>query len=80
MLTVFNLTHTKFQLFQSDKDKLKPVMVFVHGGAFITGSSRRILYGPEFLMTEDIVLVTINYRVACLGTTGVRTIMCEKKL
>jgi carboxylesterase type B len=46
---------------------LKPVMVFIHGGAFISGSSDRSMYGPEFLMTEEIVLVTINYRLGALG-------------
>ena len=46
---------------------LKPVMVFIHGGAFIAGSSDRAMYGPEFLMTEDIVLVTVNYRLVALG-------------
>lgn len=45
----------------------KPVMVFIHGGGFLEGSSRTDLYGPEFLMTEDIVLVTINYRLGMLG-------------
>ncbi|VEN56833.1 unnamed protein product [Callosobruchus maculatus] len=46
----------------------KPVMVFVHGGGFVSGSNRPdMLYGPQFLMTEDIVLVTINYRLGLLG-------------
>ncbi|CAH1954891.1 unnamed protein product [Acanthoscelides obtectus] len=46
----------------------KPVMVFIHGGGFVSGSSRPdLIYGPEFLMTEDIVLVTINYRLGILG-------------
>lgn len=45
----------------------KPVMVFIHGGGFQEGSSRTDLYGPEFLMTADIVLVTLNYRLGMLG-------------
>lgn len=47
--------------------QLKPVMVWVHGGAFIAGSSKTTMFGPEFLMTEDIVLVTFNYRLGILG-------------
>lgn len=43
-------------------------MVYIHGGGFIEGSSRTELHGPEYLMTEDIVLVTINYRLNILGT------------
>lgn len=42
-------------------------MVWIHGGAFTHGSGNTDLYGPEFLLTEDIVLVTINYRVGILG-------------
>ncbi|KAK4885073.1 hypothetical protein RN001_001344 [Aquatica leii] len=51
-----------------DKEKLfKPVMVWIHGGAFIMGSGNSSLHGPEFFLTKDIVLVTINYRVGLLG-------------
>ncbi|XP_022910130.2 esterase B1-like [Onthophagus taurus] len=47
--------------------KLKPVMVWIHGGAFSTGNGKTELYGPDFLMPEDIVVVTPNYRVGPLG-------------
>lgn len=47
--------------------KLKPVMVFIHGGAFLTGSNKPSMYGPEFLMIQDIVLVVTNYRLGALG-------------
>ena len=47
---------------------LRPVMFWVHGGMFISGSGNEDLHGPEFLMTEDVVLVTINYRLGILGT------------
>ncbi|RZC31955.1 uncharacterized protein BDFB_007202 [Asbolus verrucosus] len=51
-----------------DKPKsLKPVMFWIHGGIFMTGSNKPELFGPEFLMPEDIVLVTINYRLGILG-------------
>ncbi|KAL3286185.1 hypothetical protein HHI36_000696 [Cryptolaemus montrouzieri] len=46
---------------------LKPVMVFIHGGAFTTGSNSKLVYGPEFLLREDVVLVVINYRLGFLG-------------
>lgn len=51
--------------------KLRPVMVYIHGGGFIFGSSRPGIYGPEFLMTNDIVVVTINYRLGILGFLSV---------
>ena len=33
----------------------------------MTGSNKTDLFGPEFLMAEDVVLVTINYRLGILG-------------
>ncbi|XP_072384446.1 juvenile hormone esterase-like isoform X1 [Diabrotica undecimpunctata] len=51
----------------SEETKLKPVMVFIHGGGFVMGSNETMTYGPEYLMTEDIVLVTITYRLGLLG-------------
>lgn len=45
-----------------------PVMVFVHGGGFTSGSGDvEFGYGPEFLLQHDIVLVTFNYRLEVLG-------------
>ncbi|KAJ8682870.1 hypothetical protein QAD02_018662 [Eretmocerus hayati] len=50
------------------KDKLlKPVMVWIHGGAFACGSGNDDFYGPDYLIHKDIVLVTINYRLGVLG-------------
>lgn len=37
-----------------------PVMVFFHGGAFIFGTSSS--YKGAYLLDQDIVLVTVNYR------------------
>ncbi|KAG5872637.1 hypothetical protein JTB14_016153 [Gonioctena quinquepunctata] len=47
--------------------ELKPVMVWIHGGAFIFGSNDPKLHGPAYLLTKDIVLVVINYRLGFLG-------------
>jgi para-nitrobenzyl esterase len=44
---------------------LKPVMVYIHGGAFLTGESDD--YGPRRLLGRDVVVVTINYRLGALG-------------
>uniref|UniRef100_A0A1B0GND0 Carboxylic ester hydrolase n=1 Tax=Phlebotomus papatasi TaxID=29031 RepID=A0A1B0GND0_PHLPP len=51
----------------TDPKKLLPVMVFIHGGGFICGSNATQVYGPDYLIEKDIVLVTINYRVGPLG-------------
>ncbi|XP_032510776.2 carboxylic ester hydrolase-like isoform X2 [Danaus plexippus] len=44
-----------------------PVMVYIHGGGYYSGSGDSNLYGPEFLLRHNIVLVTINYRLEVLG-------------
>jgi para-nitrobenzyl esterase len=44
----------------------KAVMVWIHGGAFINGSSG--LYDSRWLTTRgDVVVVTLNYRLGALG-------------
>lgn len=45
-----------------------PVMVWIHGGAFTTGSSRDDLYeGTKLTAATGAMLVTINYRLGVLG-------------
>lgn len=49
-------------------DSKIPVMVYIHGGAFMSGSGDvESGYGPEFLLQHDVVLVTLNYRLEILG-------------
>lgn len=48
-------------------DKILPVMVWIHGGAFVTGDGGDTMYGPDYYLRKDIVLVTINYRLGVLG-------------
>lgn len=46
----------------------KPVMVWVHGGAYMFGSSSQPLCDGRATVTGgDVVLVTINYRLGALG-------------
>ncbi|GAA5071318.1 carboxylesterase/lipase family protein [Nocardia iowensis] len=50
-------------------DRKRPVLVWIHGGAFTTGSGS--LYNPARLVrTGDMVVVTINYRLGALGFLG----------
>lgn len=44
-----------------------PVMVFIHGGGFFSGSGSKLVYGPELFMDKNVILVTINYRLSVLG-------------
>ena len=48
--------------------KNKPVMVFIHGGGFQTGGTSDPLYcGSNFAAANDVVIVTLNYRVSVFG-------------
>ncbi|KAJ3662755.1 hypothetical protein Zmor_007085 [Zophobas morio] len=42
-----------------------PVMFYIHGGGFVDGYGG--MYGPDFFMHEDVILVTINYRLGPFG-------------
>ncbi|KAG7202324.1 hypothetical protein KM043_018656 [Ampulex compressa] len=46
---------------------LRPVMVWIYGGAFVSGNNNISVYGPDFFMEEDVVVVTLNYRLGALG-------------
>ncbi|XP_037296197.1 juvenile hormone esterase-like [Manduca sexta] len=50
-----------------------PVVIFIHGGGFSCGSGNVDDYGPDFLVCEQIVVVTINYRVGLLGFLSLDT-------
>lgn len=42
-------------------------MVYLHGGAFIMGGGASFFFGPNYLLENDVVLVTFNYRLGALG-------------
>lgn len=49
-------------------DKLRPVMVWIHGGGFTGGSGAQSWYnGASFAENGDVVAVTLNYRLGVLG-------------
>lgn len=51
-----------------DDDTPRPVMVFIHGGAFVTGTGSAPQYeGVELARRGDVVVVTVNYRLGALG-------------
>ncbi len=46
----------------------RPVMVWIHGGSFVSGSGAGSLYRGGMLAREgDVVVVTLNYRLGLLG-------------
>ncbi len=49
-------------------DAKRPVMVWIHGGGFISGSGSLPNYsGETFARNGDLVVVTVNYRLGPLG-------------
>jgi para-nitrobenzyl esterase len=48
--------------------RARPVMVWIHGGGFVSGSGHIPWYdGSTLASTGDVVVVTINYRLGALG-------------
>jgi len=49
-------------------DAARPVMVWIHGGAFVLGSGSGAGYdGTSLVQRGDVVVVSINYRLGALG-------------
>lgn len=56
-------------------DAARPVLVFVHGGAFVTGTAAMPWYdGASLACRGGVVVVTINYRLGVLGYLGDRNL------
>ena len=52
-----------------DKTEKKPVMVWIHGGAYVDGSGSQACYSGANLVQaqSDIIMVNINYRLSMYG-------------
>ena len=48
-------------------NKKRPVMFWIHGGAFTIGTGKDPMYDGSSLAKKDVVVVTINYRLGVLG-------------
>lgn len=66
------LTLNIYTPFNTDPGDKLAVMFFIHGGGFFQGSGSSFFYGPRYLVSKGVILVTINYRLniqgfLCLG-------------
>jgi para-nitrobenzyl esterase len=52
---------------KADANAKLPVMVWIHGGGFIEGSSALPLYDGTDLAKHGVVIVSLNYRLGALG-------------
>ncbi len=48
-------------------DGRRPVLVWLHGGGFTTGTGSSALFAGDRLASKGVVVVTINYRLGALG-------------
>ncbi|MHC5907826.1 carboxylesterase/lipase family protein [Streptomyces sp. S6] len=57
---------------EPDPAAQRPVMVFIHGGAYLQGSSAQPTYSGRLLASEGgVVLVTLNYRLGMEGFAAI---------
>lgn len=47
-----------------------PVFVFIFGGSFDKETADDTIHGPDFLVEQGIIFVTISYRLGVLGFTS----------
>ncbi|CAH0690427.1 unnamed protein product [Spodoptera exigua] len=50
-----------------------PILVFIHGGGFQSGSGDTDLHGPEYLVSKGIIVITFNYRINVFGFLSLNT-------
>lgn len=59
--------YLNLNVWTADTEGSRPVMVFIHGGAFTSGSGSIPTYDGSQFARDGVVLVTINYRLGADG-------------
>ena len=75
LITIFPNRHSKpsedclyLNIWRPEKEGDYPVMLFLHGGAWLLGSGSWPIYdGRNFARNHDVVVVTVNYRLGSFG-------------
>lgn len=49
------------QISLTEENAKYPVMVYIHGGAYQTGSGND--YGPDFLLEQNVIVVSVSFKV-----------------
>ncbi|XP_067006679.2 juvenile hormone esterase [Anabrus simplex] len=62
-----NLNVYTRKLPKTKRGRLRPVMVFFYPGGFFSLTGNSLFAGPQYIMDQDIVFVSGNYRLAALG-------------
>ncbi|XP_058124031.1 pyrethroid hydrolase Ces2a-like [Anopheles ziemanni] len=64
-LNIFTTVNNTTSRDGSDRIVMLPVLVFIHGGSHVVGSGE--VHGVDLLMENDVIVVTINYRLGVFG-------------
>lgn len=56
----FNLDNVK-------SDEKQAVLFYIHGGGYVEGASDDVLNGADFIIEQQVILVTVNYRLGIFG-------------
>ncbi|MFK7989868.1 MAG: carboxylesterase/lipase family protein [Sandaracinaceae bacterium] len=67
----------KLHVWRAPDAEDRPVMVFLHGGAFVNGSGSESLYDGTVLAEKGVVLVSLNYRIGLLGFLASDELLAE---
>nr|AWI63380.1 carboxylesterase [Sogatella furcifera] len=51
----------------STEKSIYPVLFYIYGGSFLNGYANTDFYGPSKLLSKDVILIVINYRMGFLG-------------
>ena len=52
---------------ENKPEQKRPVMVWIHGGAYVMGSGSQSMYDGQALAEQGVILVAINYRLGAFG-------------
>ncbi len=62
-----------------EADALRPVLLWIHGGAFLIGSAD-LFDGADLARSGEILVVTINYRLGVLGFVDFGAVLGDPRL